>query len=270
MEDLTLRSDLFNNIKFNMQKLILDVPEDDAVWLGHIFGENKEAVKQVIDDCKNVVKSQAEKLKKEIDIPHIENGKIIAFIGDSITSDRCSYLNILRELYKECEDVSFVDAAISGDKSDDAVMKFYIRCMNFKPDVVHILIGTNDLRHNDDKNGMSALSLHDYRRNLSYMIHVLKEAGIPVVVSQISPVMNERLKKRFPEDNWKYVYDEIRELNKIVCEVAEESGVKVNAMAKIYAQYETGELLLQDGLHLNEKGQYLLAKNVLESLREYL
>ena len=157
-----------------------------------------------------------------------------------------------------------------GDKSDDAVMKFYIRCMNFKPDVVHILIGTNDLRHNDDKNGMSALSLHDYRRNLSYMIHVLKEAGIPVVVSQISPVMNERLKKRFPEDNWKYVYDEIRELNKIVCEVAEESGAKVNAMEKIYAQYEAGELLLQDGLHLNEKGQYLLAKNVLESLREYL
>lgn len=270
MEDLTLRSDLFNNIKFNMQKLILDVPEDDAVWLGHIFGESKEAVKQVIDDCKNVVKSQAEKLKKEIDIPHIENGKTIAFIGDSITSDRCSYLNILRELYKECEDVSFVDAAISGDKSDDAVMKFYIRCMNFKPDVVHILIGTNDLRHNDDKNGMSALSLHDYRRNLSYMIHVLKEAGIPVVVSQISPVINERLKKRFPEDNWKYVYDEIRELNKIVCEVAEESGAKVNAMEKIYAQYEAGELLLQDGLHLNEKGQYLLAKNVLESLREYL
>ena len=129
MEDLTLRSDLFNNIKFNMQKLILDVPEDDAVWLGYIFGENKEAVKQVIDDCKNVVKSQAEKLQKEIEIPHIENEKTIAFIGDSITSDRCSYLNILRELYKECEDVSFVDAAISGDKSDDAVMKFYIRCM---------------------------------------------------------------------------------------------------------------------------------------------
>lgn len=270
MEDLTLTSDLFNNIKFNMQKLILDVPSHDVKRLAAVFGDSQEHVSKLIDDLDDMVTQQAEKLRREEEIPEPAGRRTVAFVGDSITSDRASYLNILKKIYEDDDRITFVDAAVSGDKSDDAVMKFYMRTLNHHPDVVHILIGTNDLRHNDDTFGESAVSLEDYRRNMCYMLQTLKEQNIPVVISQISPVFVEGVKKRFPEDHWTYDDQEIGRLNQIVREVAQTYGAKVNAMEEVYRQYEPRELLFQDGLHLNEKGQYLLAVNVLRSLKEFL
>ena len=270
MIDLTLTSELYNNIKFNMHKLILDVEENHAARLAAVFGASEEEVQEVIDEMSRTVREQAERLRKEIEIPAVTESKTIAFVGDSITSDRASYLNILREIYREEEKLKFVDAAVSGDKSDDAVMKFYFRTMNYHPDVAHILIGTNDLRRSNDPFGGSAVSLSDYRKNLSYMLQVFQENQIPVVISQIAPVLNERLWQRFPEDNWIYDYEEMKEANRIVCEVAAAYGAKLNAMEEVYKEYEPGELLLKDGLHLNEKGQYLLTKQVIKALAEYL
>lgn len=270
MEDLTLTSDLFNNIKFNMQKLILDVASHDIKRLSEIFNAPLEDIKQLIFELDTTVRCQAAKLKQECGIPEITKKQVIAFVGDSITSDRTSYFNILKKMFEDDDRLTFVDAAISGDKSDDAVMKFYLRTLKYKPDIVHILVGTNDLRHNDDKYGKSAVSLEEYRQNLCYMIQTLKNYNIIVILSQISPVVTDRLKCRFPEDNWTYDEQEIFQLNKIILEVANEYGVEVNAMEKVYAQYSPQEILLRDGLHLNEKGQYLLAKNVLCSLKQYL
>ena len=80
----------------------------------------------------------------------------------------------------------------------------------------------------------------------------------------------KRLWQRFPEDNWIYDYEEMKEANRIVREVAAAYGAKLNAMEEVYKEYEPGELLLKDGLHLNEKGQYLLTKQVIKALAEYL
>ena len=270
MLDLTLSSELYNNIKFNMHKLILEVEEGDAARLAAIFGAPEAEVQKVIDEMRRTVLEQVQKLKGEMEIPKPVGSKTIAFVGDSITSDRASYLNILRELYRNDSALVFVDAAVSGDKSDDAVMKFYFRTLNHRPDMVHILIGTNDLRHNNDTFGCSAVSLGDYRRNLTYMLQTLQEKQIPTVVSQIAPVLNERLCKRFPEDNWKYDYEEVEKANEIIRELAKLYGAKLNAMEEIYAAYRPEDLLLQDGLHLNELGQYLLTRQVLQSLAEYL
>ena len=270
MEDLTLKSELFNNIKFNMQKLILDVPGEDYHWLSGIFSEPEQEIEKLICQLKATVTAQAQKVKEQAAVPQPVKKCRIAFVGDSITSDRTSYLNILKELYKDEDKLTFIDAAVSGDKSDDAVMKFYVRTLNYEPDVVHILIGTNDLRHNSDCRGGSCISLNEYKKNLEYMLGILQEKSIPAVISQISPVINERLQKRFPEDHWSYDYKEISQLNQVIQELAEQYGAKLNPMEKIYAEYEPGELLFQDGLHLNEKGQYLLTVQVLKCLEEFI
>lgn len=270
MEDLTLKSDLFNNIKFNMQKLILDVPEADAEWLGNIFKAPKEEVEELITGLQQEVKEQAERLADEMNIPSVSKECTVAFVGDSITSDRSSYFNIFRYLYREKKRIHLVDAAVSGDKSDDAVMKFYERTLSVQPDVVHILLGTNDLRHNHDLHGHSCISLEEYGRNLEYMIKTLRDKDVPVIVSEISPVINERLKKRFPNDNWSYDIQEIEQLNRSIRKIAEKYGAELNSMGEIYRKYTPEELLLEDGLHLNGKGQLLLAKEVLKKLAKYI
>lgn len=270
MEDLTLTSELFNNIKFNMQKLILDVSSHDSKRLAEIFGATQTEVQQLISELDKTLKQQAEKLRQECDIPELKKRQTIVFVGDSITSDRTSYFNILKKVYEEDDRLIFVDAAISGDKSDDAVMKFYLRTLKYKPDIVHILLGTNDLRHNNDEVAKSTISLEEYKKNISYMMSILKTQNIKIVISQISPVLIGGIKKRFPEDNWTYDSEEICKLNKIIEEIAYEYGASLNAMEKIYCCYSPETLLLQDGLHLNDKGQYLLAKHVLSSLKPYL
>ena len=270
MEDLTLKSDLFNNIKFNMQKLILDVPTTDAEWLAKIFAANEADVGKLLGEFKELLHSQAIKIREEVEIPSINRPVRIAFVGDSITSDRASYLNIIRELYKDDPNITLIDAAVSGDKTDDAVMKFYFRTLDQKPDIVHILLGTNDLRHNQDSFGRSCLSLEEIRRNYEYMLHTLQVRRIPAVISQISPTITEHCRLRFPDDNWAYVQDEIDRVNAIIAEEADKYDAILNPVSVEYKKYKPEELLLQDGLHLNETGQYILTKSVLQSLAKVL
>ena len=82
MIDLTLTSELYNNIKFNMHKLILDVEENDAARLAAVFGASEEEVQEVIDEMSRTVREQAERLRKEIEIPAVTESKTIAFVGD--------------------------------------------------------------------------------------------------------------------------------------------------------------------------------------------
>lgn len=270
MEDLTLHSDLYNNLKFNMHKLLLEIPENDSEWLSSIFGASEKETRQLLDKFSETTNRQAEELKKKIALPAVHGRKTVAFIGDSITSDRESYLNILKKLYENNKEIKFIDAAISGDKSDDSKMKLYYRVMNQKPDIVHILIGTNDMRENMDENCGSCISLNEYADNLEYMIKTLKSSCIKIVISTISPTRNEGIQKRFPEDHWKYTYSNLEEVNRIIEYIAEKYKLKLNDMRPIYSKFESESILLMDGLHLNELGQQLLAQHVLLSLEEYL
>ncbi len=268
--DLTLQSELYNNIKFNMQKLILDVPENDALWLSRIFGAKEEEVAKLLHDFEKAAGQQAQEIRKGREIPVIEKGKKIAFIGDSITSDRESYFNIIRKLFENEEKLVWIDAAISGDKSDDAKMKLNERAMNYQPDIAHILIGTNDMRENMDEDGESCLSLAEYRKNLEYIVKRLQKAGVIPILSTISPVLVEGIGKRFPDDHWTYHEANIEAVNNIIEEVAQTFGARFNDMRHVYCQYQAQDILLQDGLHLNAKGQRLLAEHVLTVLCEYL
>ncbi len=268
--DFTLTSELYNNIKFNMQKLILDVPEKDALWLSRIFNVKESEVRELLDDFENTVNRQAEEIRNGREIPAVRKSRKIVFIGDSITSDRESYFNIIRKLYENEEKLVWIDASVSGDKSDDAKMKFYERAMQYCPDAAHILIGTNDMRENGDEDGESCLSLGDYRKNLEYIVKRLQKNGVHTILSTISPVHSEGVGKRFPHDNWVYQKSNIDAVNMIIEEVAEKFGARLNDMRHVYSRYRAEEILFQDGLHLNALGQRLLAENVLTALGEYL
>lgn len=268
--DLTLQSDLYNNVKFNMHKLILDIRGDDYERISEVFHDSPDQIKELAEGFSNTLDRQAEELQRIIPLPEIHGEKAVAFIGDSITSDRESFMNIIKRAYGGRQELHFIDAAVSGDKSDDAKMKFYIRTMNYNPDIVHILIGTNDMRESDDRYGDTCVSLGDYKCNLDYMVKCLVENGKKVILSTVSPVCMDGLKKRFPEDHWMYHKEKIENVNEILETLALKYEVKLNDMRPVYGKYEGKELLLRDGLHLNEKGQQLLAQHVLSALAEYL
>lgn len=270
MEDLTLKSDLYNNVKFHMQKLILDVPENDCERLGGIFDAEASQVQALIDGFEEAVAGQAELFLQNVQRLEVPVKKTIAYIGDSITSERESHLNILKKVYENEKNLVFVDAAVSGDKSDDAKMKLPIRVLDYKPDIVHILIGTNDLRINEGTYGCSCVSPEEFARNLDYIISTLKEMNAKVIISTVSPVINDRLQKRFPDDHWYYRKEDIDAFNDIIAQTAQKHQIRLNDMRELYGQYPPEELMLQDGLHLNPKGQQMLAQRVHAAIAECL
>lgn len=270
MEDLTLQSELYNNLKFNMQKLILDVPENDVRRLAEIFGASDEEVKPLLEGFWSTLKEQSERLRAKRELPPVHEERVLAFIGDSITSDRESYLNILHTLYREEKNLVFVDAAVSGDKSDDARMKLHFRVMNHHPHIVHILIGTNDLRMNRGPGAGPCVSLEEYERNLDYLLSFLQESGVKVLISTLSPVVNSGIQLRFPEDHWYYEASHIKKANEIIRRLAQKYSADLNDMESVYGAYEAEEILLADGLHLNAKGQALLLEGILNILEKYL
>ena len=270
MEDLSLVSELYNCVKFNMHKLILDIPERDADRIAMVFHADRNEVESLMESFRQTVRTEAERTRAEMTIPMPVDKRSIVFLGDSITSDRESYLNIIRELYRDQPNVQIVDAAISGDKSDDAVMRFYERTLRYKPDVVCILIGTNDLRRNDDSYASSCVSLGGIEKNLRYMISMLKSRGAKIILTTISPVINEQLKARFPDSNWCYEPSEIDALNNLIYDLSIEYQIQLNDMRMVYANYSPEKILLNDGLHLNSIGQRLLLRSTLQCLSKIL
>lgn len=268
MEDLSLTSELYNCVKFNMHKLILDLPEQDADRIAMVFHADRNEVETLIESFQQSVRAEAERTRAEMAVPEPKGKRSIVFLGDSITSDRESYLNTIRELYRHRPDITIIDAAISGDKSDDAVMRFYERTLQYEPDVACILLGTNDLRRNDDRYAGSCLSLGEIEKNLRYLISLLKSRNTKVILTTISPVINEQLRKRFPDSNWCYEPSEIDALNQLIHDLSIEYDITLNDMRVAYAQYSPKEILLNDGLHLNALGQRLLLRRTLACLNK--
>lgn len=52
-----------------MQKLILNVPEQDALWLSRIFAADEGEVRKLLGDFEDTVRQQAEEIRKSGDIP---------------------------------------------------------------------------------------------------------------------------------------------------------------------------------------------------------
>ncbi|MCE5188752.1 MAG: SGNH/GDSL hydrolase family protein [Eubacteriales bacterium] len=265
-----MSSEIYNNVKFNMYKLILDLPEQDSDRIAMVFHADRNEVQSLMESFRQTVRTEAERMRAETSIPASTAKRSIVFIGDSITSDRESYMNTIRELYRDQPNVQIVDASISGDKSDDAVMRFYERTLHYEPDVVCILIGTNDLRRNDDVYAAPCVSMQDIEKNLRYMIRLLKSRGVQIILTTISPVINEQLKTRFPDSNWCYEPSEIDALNNMIHDLSVEYQIQLNDMRTTYAAYSPKEILLNDGLHLNALGQRLLLRSTLQCLSKIL
>lgn len=268
MEDLTLKSELYNNIKFHMQKLILDIPENDSQRLGGIFNAEPAEIDLLLNSFEKALDEQAALFLQNTQRISVPKKTVIAFIGDSITSERESFQNILKKVYKDEKNLIFVDAAVSGDKSSDAKGKLPFRVLNHKPDIAHIMLGTNDLRINEGTYGCSCTSPAEYERNLDYIIRTLKETDTRIIISTVPPVINEKMRKRFPDDRWYYKDGDINAFNNIIANIAGRHGIKLNDMRNLYSQYPADELMLQDGLHLNAKGQQFMAQRVHDLIAE--
>ena len=178
----------------------------------------------------------------------------ILFLGDSLTEGlgvtkedafpKLVETMIQSELKK---DVTIINGGVSGSTTSDGLdrLKWYIRK---KPSMVFLALGAND--------GLRGLDLKQSQENLEEIIKYAQESNAKVLLAGMlippnyGPAYSEDFRKMYEQLKNKY---KLKSMDFLLVDVA---GNK--------------ELNQADGIHPNEQGHKIIAKNVFEFLKEEL
>ena len=178
----------------------------------------------------------------------------ILFLGDSLTEGlgvtkeeafpKLVEILIQKELKK---DISIINAGVSGSTTSDGLdrLKWYLKK---KPSIVFLALGAND--------GLRGLDLKQSQKNLEEIIKYAQESNAKVLLAGMLIPPNYG-----PEysQNFRKMYEEIKD------------KYKLKSMPFLLDKVAgNNELNQSDGIHPDEQGHKIIAKNVFEFIKEEL
>jgi lysophospholipase L1-like esterase len=258
--------------KFNMHKWLgLLVRDDDLRSIARIYGVHPRELRAIEKRMQANVAGLAARLAQVRGKPPAggSNGagsaempfRVLA-LGDSITTDREGYVNILNRFWKGTAR-TMIDCAISDDSTSNLIDRLCATVLKQEFDWVVIFIGTNDCRQVDDPARIARISLPEYQRNMEYLTGLFVESGKQVILVTLPPVDVRRYSEYFPDSGYIYDKERIGATNRGLRELASRKGLRVADLAKAM-EAESSDVLMSDGLHLNSTGQLLLSRLILE------
>ena len=178
----------------------------------------------------------------------------ILFLGDSLTEGlgvtkedafpKLVETMIQTELKK---DITVINGGVSGSTTSDGLdrLKWY---MKKKPSIVFLALGAND--------GLRGLDLKQSQENLEEIIKYAQDLNAKVLLAGMLIPPNYG-----PEysENFRKMYEQLKDKYKLKSMPFLLEGVAGNK-----------ELNQRDGIHPNEQGHKIIAKNVFEFIKEEL
>ncbi len=196
-----------------------------------------------------------------------EPGSTIVGLGDSITDDSQSWLEILRHLLAERRPnagIELVNAGISGDTTSGLLGRF-LDILERDPAWIIILIGTNDAAFVREPRTKSLVSLEETDKNL----RALRDLGEALSETRLvwmtpPPAIEARVAEDSSpsEPTWRNA--DLNEVANLVREVAGEDTLV--DLWEAFGDPPEPELLLPDGLHPSLAGQRAIATALVERL----
>lgn len=172
----------------------------------------------------------------------------VVFIGDSIIELYQTY-----ELFAD-KDKTVYNRGISGDTSDRMLERININCLNILPEVVYILVGTNDIAKKIDHSTIIS--------NITKSINKCMESGVKkVVVSDLYPV-NKAIDAGMVGSR---TNKEIQELNGKIKVAVEVNNAIFSDLTSVLADEDSNfnKEYTYDGLHPNAKGYAQITKAIM-------
>ena len=186
------------------------------------------------------------------------------FAGDSITNsgrfweDRTDgkdlgtgFVQMIYKVLKEKQDVDVINKGFDGYLSYELADIWQEICLNIKPDVLTILIGTNDIAtamYNKKK-----VMETRYGQSLEYMVSSAKESFNPQIIL-MTPIVDIKVGEYADWDV------QILEYINVVKEVSKKYGTE---FVDIYSEIKTNNYTL-DGIHPNMDGHKMIAEKWME------
>ncbi|MEO7490499.1 MAG: GDSL-type esterase/lipase family protein [Ferruginibacter sp.] len=191
----------------------------------------------------------------------------IIFFGDSITKAGVlnkGYIDLLKSKFNRAAGtVELIGAGIDGNKVYDLYLRLETDVLDHEPDIVVIYIGINDVWH---KTSGVGTDIEKFEQFYHAIIKKLQQKNIRVVLCTAS-VIGEK-----PEGNAQDV--DLNAYSAVVTALAKQYNCSLVDLRLAFKQYEmayntknkTAGILTTDGVHLNDKGNQLVAEEMLKIL----
>ena len=178
----------------------------------------------------------------------------ILFLGDSLTeglgvTKEDAFPKLVETMIqtKLKKDVTVINGGVSGSTTSDGLdrLKWY---MKKKPSIVFLALGAND--------GLRGFDLKQSQENLEEIIKYAQESNAKVLLAGMLIPPNYGPKY---SENFRKMYEQLKDKYKLKNMDFLLEGVAGNK-----------ELNQRDGIHPNEQGHKIIAKNVFEFIKEEL
>ena len=198
---------------------------------------------------------------KDYQISHTKEKKVI-FFGNSITQVWSDYTDFF-------SDNGYLNKGISGQTTDQMLVRFKKDVVDEKPYCVVILAGINDLAQNN-----GPISLEDIFENTKSMVKIANDNNIKVILSSILPAYE------FLWNPGIYPSNDIISLNKNIrdfCKSGNATYVDYHSSMRDKRDGLKDELTYwrddfngYDGVHPNKKGYLKMEKIISKTLKKIL
>jgi lysophospholipase L1-like esterase len=194
--------------------------------------------------------------------------KKIIFFGDSITElgiKPNGYITLLKEIFSQKgKNVELIGSGISGDKVYDLYLRLDQDVIAKEPDIVVIWIGVNDVWHKSLLG--TGTDADKFERIYNAIVNKLKQNNITVFVCTPA-VIGERT-------DFNELDQELDKYAAIIRQVGKESNSSIIDLRSAFKTYIKSNnslnndrgILTYDGVHLNDRGNQLVADEMYKAL----
>lgn len=197
--------------------------------------------------------------------------KRVIFFGDSITEAGVNpggYIALLGDLVKQKgleNNFELQGAGIGGNKIYDLYLRVDDDVIAKKPDVVVIWVGVNDVWHKSMYG--TGTDQDKFEKFYNGLIKKLKAANADVVICTPATI-GEKTDFTNSQDG------DLNQYSQIIRGIAQKNNCRIVDLRKIFLDYNLANnkenkregILTTDGVHLNEKGNVLVAGEMLKAL----
>jgi len=201
------------------------------------------------------------------------NKKQVVFLGDSITEEgrtlELGFLNLIEETL-DANKFNIIGKGISGDKVSDLLVRYEEDVLAQDPDIVFIYIGINDVWHTYDVGKGSDIDF--YEKGLRKIITDIKRKNAKIILctpTVIGELVTFKDTVEIKRDQ------ELDAFSGVVRNLASEFNTELLDLRTIFKDYiiqnnKTNDyqgFLTDDGVHLNDFGNQLIAEKMLEYIK---
>jgi len=200
--------------------------------------------------------------------------KRVVFFGDSITEAGAKPGGYIRKLDSmlvlqgKAEQYELVGAGIGGNKVYDLYLRIEEDVLTKEPDVVIIYIGVNDVWHK--RTSGTGTDPDKFEKFYQAIINKLKAKNISVILCTPATI-GEKTDFSNPLDG------DLNEYSKIIRNIAKKNNLPVVDLRKSFLDYDlknnpdnkSKDILTNDGVHLNAKGNQFVADEMWKVLQSY-